>query len=321
MLVIVAKNKNKNKRIVMVKELMPRYINLYKNKLLQHRALEALEHLKNCELCPRRCRVDRTKGQMGKCKTGRHAIIASYGPHFGEERPLTGVGGSGTIFFSSCNMRCVFCQNYEISQLREGKSASAEELAQIMLSLQSMGCHNINLVSPSHVIAQVLEALVIAAGMGLKIPLVYNSGGYDSALALKLLDGIVDVYMPDIKYMDEAIAKRLSGVSNYPQTVKGAIKEMHRQVGDLVLNERGIAISGLLVRHLVLPENLAGTKEAMGFLAREISVNTYVNIMDQYYPCHKAFDIPLLNRRISREEFKNAVEAAIEAGITRLDHR
>ncbi|MBE0447216.1 MAG: radical SAM protein [Actinobacteria bacterium] len=299
---------------------MSKYVDLYEKGLLKEKAQEALQHLEACDLCPRQCRVDRTTVNEGICRTGREAKITSYGPHFGEERPLVGRKGSGTIFFTSCNMRCIFCQNYEISQLREGYHISADKLADIMLSLQSSGCHNINFVSPSHFVAQIMEALVIATGRGLSVPLVYNTGGYDSIDALNLLDGIVDIYMPDIKYMDASVGKRLSGVKNYPQVVKDAIREMHRQVGDLVVDERGVAVRGLLVRHLVLPEQLAGTEEAMRFLADEISKNTYINIMDQYYPCYKALDSPPLNRRVNRAEFEAAVGAAKEAGLTRLDH-
>jgi len=287
---------------------------------LEERAKEAVNGLESCGLCPRRCRVNRTAGERGICKLGRDALVASFGAHFGEEGPLVGRGGSGTIFFSSCNMRCIFCQNYDVSQLRDGNEASAEELALIMLKLQSNGCHNINLVSPSHVVAQILEALVIAAKKGLHLPLVYNTGGYDSVDALKLLDGVVDIYMPDIKYMDASIAERLSGVKNYPGVVKDAVREMHSQVGDLIIDERGIAKRGLLVRHLVLPGDLAGTGEVMRFLAEEVSKNTYVNIMDQYYPCYKAFDNPPLNRRTTVGEFELAVEVAKEAGLARIDH-
>jgi len=297
-----------------------KYVKHYNKDLLRERALEALERLEACDLCPRRCRVDRTAGDTGVCRTGRDAKVTSHGPHFGEERPLVGRGGSGTIFLASCNMRCIFCQNYEVSHLQEGYHVYADELAEIMLKLQKAGCHNINFVSPSHFIVQILEALAIAAERGLNIPLVYNTGGYDSVDALKLLDGIIDIYMPDIKYMDSSAGERLSGVKNYPEVVKDAVKEMHRQVGDLVVDERGIARRGLLVRHLVLPENLAGTAEVMKFLAGEISPNTYVNIMDQYYPCYKAFDNPPLDRRINKAEFNAAVEAAQEAGLTRLDH-
>lgn len=296
-----------------------RYLKLSKTGQLAKRAEEALERLEACDLCPWACKVDRTAGKTGVCKTGRDVLVASYGPHFGEEQPLVGRSGSGTIFFSSCNMRCVFCQNYDISQLREGSSGSAEKLADTMLYLQDLGCHNINFVSPSHFIAQILEALAVAAKRGLHVPLVYNTGGYDGVDALRLLDGVVDIYMPDIKYMDASVAERLSGVKDYPKVVKAAVKEMHRQVGELMLDERGIATSGLLVRHLVLPENNAGSKEVMKFLAGEISRETYVNIMDQYYPSFKSFDYPPLDRRINKSELTAALAAAKEAGLTRLD--
>ena len=219
-------------------------------------------------------------------------MVSSYGPHFGEEAPLVGRHGSGTIFFTYCNLQCVFCQNYAISQLGEGIAVSKEELARMMLSLQAKGCHNINLVSPTHVVPYILDALEIAVSAGLSLPLVYNTGGYDSVETLELLDGIVDIYMPDMKYSDERIAEQLSGVKDYPKLNRAAVKEMHRQVGDLQMDEQGVAGRGLLVRHLVLPNQLAGTREVVRFLAQEVSPNTYLNIMAQYHPCHKAFDVP-----------------------------
>jgi len=246
-------------------------------------------------------------------------MVSSYGPHFGEESPLVGRNGSGTIFFTNCNLRCVFCQNYSISQLGEGDKVSKEELACMMLSLQDKGCHNINLVSPTHVVPQILEAFEMAVKSGLQLPLVYNSGGYDSIETLRLLEGIVDIYMPDMKYSDERNAEKLSGVENYPSINRAAVKEMHRQVGDLQINEDGIAQRGLLVRHLVLPHGLAGTKEVVNFLANEVSPDTYVNIMAQYHPCHKASQFPSLSRRISAGEFQEAVTLARQAGLCRLD--
>jgi len=246
-------------------------------------------------------------------------MVSSYGPHFGEEAPLVGRYGSGTIFFTNCNLRCLFCQNYPISQLSEGKEVSKEELAYMMLSLQAKECHNINLVSPTHVVPQILEALELAVESDLHLPLVYNSGGYDSAETLRILDGIVDIYMPDMKYDDEETARELSGIENYPEINKAAIKEMHRQTGDLEINEEGVAQRGLLVRHLVLPHGLAGTKGIVNFLSKEISRNTYVNIMDQYHPCYKAFQILSLGRRISSAEFRGALSLAKEAGLSRLD--
>ena len=246
-------------------------------------------------------------------------MVSSYGPHFGEEAPLVGRYGSGTIFFTFCNLRCVFCQNYTISQLGEGVEIGREELARMMLSLQERGCHNINFVSPSHVVPYILDALELAAGMGLHLPLVYNSGGYDAVETLELLDGIVDIYMPDMKYSDEKTAEELSGIKDYPSVNRAAIKEMHRQVGDLQVDEQGIARRGLLVRHLVLPNRLAGTKGIVRFLAYEVSTGTYLNIMDQYHPCHKAFDVPQLSRPVNQQEFHEALKLAQQQGLDRLD--
>jgi putative pyruvate formate lyase activating enzyme len=246
-------------------------------------------------------------------------VIASYGPHFGEEAPLVGRHGSGTIFFAYCNLRCRFCQNYTISQLGEGSAVDREELARMMLSLQAKGCHNINLVSPTHVMPYILDALELAVGMGLHLPLVYNSGGYDSVETLELLNGIIDIYMPDMKYSDDKIAEQLSGIKDYPKVNRAAIKEMHRQVGDLNIDEQGIAQRGLLVRHLVLPNRLAGTEDVVSFLAKEVSTNTYLNIMAQYHPCYQAFDIPQLSRPLSSEEFSQAIKLAHQQGLDRLD--
>jgi len=246
-------------------------------------------------------------------------MVSSYGPHFGEEAPLVGKHGSGTIFFSYCNLRCVFCQNYTISQLGEGSKIDREELAKMMLSLQGRGCHNINLVSPTHVVPYILDALELAASTGLHLPLVYNSGGYDSVETLRLLDGIVDIYMPDMKYSDEKTAEQLSGVKDYPEVNRDAIREMYRQVGDLQLDEEGIAQRGLLVCHLVLPNRLAGTKGVVSFLAREVSTNTYINIMAQYHPCYQAFNIPSLSRPLDRQEFSEAIDLAHRQGLKRLD--
>ena len=275
--------------------------------------------LEECCLCPRHCGVNRLADESGKCHITKQVVVSSYGPHFGEEAPLVGKHGSGTIFFTYCNLRCVFCQNYTISQLGEGSVTNREELAKMMLSLQAKGCHNINLVSPTHVVAHILDALELAVSMGLYLPLVYNSGGYDSVKTLELLDGIVDIYMPDMKYSDEKIAERLSGIKDYPKVNKAAIREMYRQVGDLQLDEEGIAQRGLLVRHLVLPNRLAGTKEIVRFLAQKISTNTYLNIMAQYRPCYKAFDTPLLSRPVNRQELKEAIDLAHQQGLNRLD--
>jgi len=290
-------------------------------KELSERLEMALEILSNCELCPRKCHVNRLKSDKGFCKTGRNAAVSSYGPHFGEEKVLVGRFGSGTIFFTHCNMSCVFCQNYDISQLGKGNEVSAQELADIMLELQGTGCHNINLVSPTHCVAQILEALLIAFEEGLKIPIVYNTGGYDSVDTLKLLDGIVDIYMPDIKYGDDEAGMRYSIAPNYFSVAKKAVKEMHRQVGDLKTDDSGIAVKGLLARHLVLPGDLAGTEKVMEFLATEISTETFVNIMDQYRPLYMARQYPELSRSINRAEFQRSVKIAKRYGIRRICER
>ena len=275
--------------------------------------------LEDCHLCPRHCGVDRLAGESGKCHVSNQALVSSYGPHFGEEAPLVGRHGSGTIFFTYCNLRCAFCQNYTISQLGEGSAVSKEGLAEMMLSLQAKGCHNINLVSPTHVLPYILEALEVAVGGGLHLPLVYNSGGYDSVETLRLLEGIVDIYMPDMKYSDDRIAEQLSGIKDYPRVNRAAVKEMHRQAGDLHIDKQGIAQRGLLVRHLVLPNGLAGTEDTITFLAQEVSPDTYLNVMAQYHPCHQAFDIPQLSRPVSSEEFRHAIELARQQGLDRLD--
>jgi len=298
---------------------MMAYLELYRSGELGERVKKARSLLESCHVCPRHCGVNRLEGETGICHTSSEARVSSYGPHFGEETPLVGRQGSGTIFFTNCNLKCVFCQNYSISQLGEGEKVSKKELAYMMLSLQNQGCHNVNLVSPTHVIPQVLEALEVAVDLGLRLPLVYNSGGYDAMETLSILDGIIDIYMPDMKYSDEKIAKDLSGIDNYPAVNKSAVKEMHRQVGDLQVDDDGVAQRGLLVRHLVLPNGLAGTKEVVKFLAREISPNTYINIMAQYHPCYEAFSIPNLARQMSAKEFQEAVELAVQSGLSRLD--
>lgn len=298
---------------------MAAYLELCRSGKLAERVEAARALLETCRVCPRCCGTNRLDGDVGKCRTANEAMVSSYGPHFGEESPLVGKYGSGTIFFTNCNLRCLFCQNYSISQLGEGERVSKEELALMMLSLQARGCHNINLVSPTHVVPQILEALDIAVESGLHVPLVYNTGGYDSVETLSILDGIVDIYMPDMKYGDENIARELSGIENYPQVNKAAIREMHRQVGDLQTSQEGVAQRGLLVRHLVLPKGLAGTKDVVDFIAKEISANTYVNIMAQYHPCYKAHEIPSLAVRISKAELREAVELAHQAGLSRLD--
>ncbi len=298
----------------------PGYVDAYETGTLQQRADAAMDLLRECTICPRECRADRTAGADCFCGGGEQALICSAAPHFGEERPLVGSGGSGTIFFAGCNLGCVFCQNYEISHGREGREVTATELANIMVGLQERGCHNINFVSPSHFVPQILDALGPAIEDGLTVPLVYNTGGYDSLKTLRLLDGIVDIYMPDAKYADPEVAKRLSGAEDYPEVMRAAITEMHRQVGDLEIDENGIARRGLLARHLVMPEGLAGTQQIMQFLA-SLSEDTYVNVMAQYRPCYRANEFPEISRRITREDYREAVQAALDAGLHRLDER
>lgn len=297
----------------------PGYVRLYRSGELQRRLEEAYRRLETCDLCPRECGVNCCRSPEGAgCRTGEQVVVCSYHPHFGEEAPLVGRRGSGTIFFAWCNLRCVYCQNYELSAMGEGHKVDAEGLAVMMLRLEDMGCHNINLVSPSHVVPQILAGLLVAIESGLRLPLVYNTGGYDALDTLRLLDGIIDIYMPDMKYADAAVGRRLSGVPDYPAVNRAAVREMHRQVGDLVLDEDGVARRGLLVRHLVLPDGLAGTAEVARFLVHEISPNTYINIMDQYRPCYRAGEYPPLNRRITRQEYIEAVRQVREAGLYRL---
>jgi putative pyruvate formate lyase activating enzyme len=303
---------------VVEKTLEPAYLALLHTGELKQRTEAAYEQLHACDFCGHECHVDRYE-HVGVCKTGMRAVVASYHPHMGEEDPLRGWRGSGTIFFSWCNLSCQFCQNYDISQLGHGQEVEPEDLAVMMLALQEQGCHNVNLVSPTHVVAPILASILVAAQGGLRLPLVWNTGGYDSLTTLKLLDGVVDIYMPDIKYADAETARKYSMVERYPEVNQTAVKEMHRQVGDLVIDETGIAQRGLLVRHLVLPKGLAGTPKVARFLAEEISRDTYINVMDQYRPCHKAGELPPLNRRTSRAEFKQALEHAREAGLHRFD--
>ena len=304
------------------REFVPAYLSLLKRGELAARVDSAFSHLEDCDLCAHHCHVNRRQTIKGAvCRTGERAVVHSFGPHHGEEDPLRGRRGSGTIFFSWCNLRCVFCQNWEISQKGIGREVEPQELATMMLTLQEQGCHNINLVSPSHVVAQIIAAVKLAAEQGLHLPLVYNTGGYDSAEALALLEGIIDIYMPDIKYGDATIARRYSKVRNYVAVNQAAVKEMHRQVGDLVLDDQGIALRGLLVRHLVLPQELAGTEQVMAFLAEEISRNTYLNLMDQYHPCYRADEYPPLDRPLSDDEYVAALRLAQRYGLQRLDRR
>jgi putative pyruvate formate lyase activating enzyme len=297
----------------------PVYLETYENGLLQEKIRAATDLLRSCTLCPRACQVDRLANQTGVCKTGKNAWVSSYTPHFGEEVPLVGHGGSGTIFFTYCNLLCNFCQNYEISHQGIGEEVSSSKLARMMLLLQQQGCHNINFVTPSHVVPQILSALLEAIEGGLSVPLVYNTGGYDRAETLKILDSVFDIYMPDFKFWSPVVAKRICNAPDYPEVARHAVLEMHRQVGDLVLDESGIAQRGLLIRHLVMPNGLAGTRDIMRFIVRKISKNTYVNVMAQYRPCGKAYDMPEIAVRLSETEYAQALRAAKEEGITRLD--
>ncbi len=301
-------------------QMKERYFDLHAEEIVRDRADAAYELMSDCTLCPWRCHIDRTAGETGFCRTGDELIISSYSPHFGEEPPLVGRRGSGTIFFTNCNLGCIFCQNHEISQGGRGFRVQAEELAEIMLRLQERGCHNINLVSPSHQVPGILRALDIAAGRGLHIPIVYNSGGYDAVGTLRLLDGVIDIYMPDAKYGSNGIAHALSGAADYVDRMKEALSEMHRQVGDLVTQD-GVAERGMIIRHLVLPGGLAGTEEVMQFIADKLSPSSYVNIMSQYRPAGKvqerSFGFDALGRMIMQEEFNEAIEIARKYKLSR----
>jgi putative pyruvate formate lyase activating enzyme len=299
----------------------PAYLKTHRAGLLQSKIDAAYEIMLSCEICPHVCRVNRRQGELGLCRTGPRPVVASFGLHFGEEEPLVGEHGSGTIFFSHCNLFCIFCQNWEISHGGEGEEIEVEDLAEVMLRLQAQGCHNINFVTPSPQVPMILGALPSAIAGGLRLPLVYNTGGYDSLATLKLLDGIIDIYMPDFKFWDEKVAASVCNAPDYPELARKAIKEMHRQVADLVLDEDGVAYRGLLVRHLVLPDNLAGTKEIMQFLAREISPRTYVNVMGQYRPCGRADENQSLAKFLSGAEHREALQLARDAGLVRLDQR
>jgi len=275
------------------------------------------ESMNPCTLCPRRCEVYRGKGETGFCGIGEMPVVSSVGPHFGEESVLVGSGGSGTIFFAGCNLGCVFCQNFDISHHRHGREITIERLAQSMLGLQNYGCSNINFVTPTHVIPSITAGIELARKGGLTLPTVYNTGGYDSVETLKLLEGFVDIYMPDMKYSDSEVAQELSAAPDYPEVNLAAVREMHRQVGDLQVKE-GLATRGLLVRHLVLPENLAGSFEVIDFLAGQISTSTTINVMEQYRPCYKAALHHKINRRPTFEEIESIRQYAIKKGLNVL---
>jgi putative pyruvate formate lyase activating enzyme len=301
-------------------EFFPVYQTLHHSGELSRRAENAVASLESCQSCPRNCKANRILGRVGTCMTKRNAIVSSCFPHMGEEDCLRGWRGSGTIFFSQCNLRCVFCQNFDISQSPSGNEVSAETLAAMMLSLQSSGCHNINLVTPDHVVPQILEALVIAAEQGLNLPIVYNTSGYTSQKALEWLDGVVDIYMPDLKIADPDNARQYLQAKDYPQVAEKAITEMHRQVGDLCIDEKGLAKRGVLVRHLVMPDNTAASQQVMKTLAG-ISPNIYINIMGQYHPAGKVSAVKFaeINRRVQMEEIKQVYQFARQAGLWRFD--
>ncbi len=305
----------------------PAYLKLYETdrSIFSDRVEEAYKVLRSCEVCPRDCRVNRMADEHGVCRIGRYAMISSASPHFGEEDCLRGWRGSGTIFFSFCNLKCVFCQNYDISWQGSGESVTAKDLAHIMISLQQRGCHNINFVTPEHVVPQIMESIPIAVEMGLRIPIVYNTSGYDSMHSLKLMDGIVDMYMPDFKFWDREFSKLYMAAEDYPDVARIALKEMHRQVGPLKIDAGGLALRGVLVRHLVMPDNAANSREILKFIARELSKDTFINIMDQYHPAGQVPGTPhkygKINRSVTRKEYNDVINAAREEGLYRLDDR
>ncbi|PMQ01612.1 MAG: radical SAM protein [Dictyoglomus sp. NZ13-RE01] len=298
--------------------MIPLYIGSYKSGELDKKIEEAYERLHACDICPRRCGVNRIRGEVGYCKAGINPKVSDYFPHFGEEKVLVGKRGSGTIFFTFCNLGCVFCQNYTISHLGIGEEITVEDLAKIMLYLQKMGCHNINLVTPTHFVPQILSALKIAIEKGLNIPIVYNTSGYENISTLKLLEGVIDIYMPDIKFFDPKVAKKFSNAEDYPEITKMALKEMYRQVGDLKLNEKGIAERGLIIRHLLLPNNLSGLDGWLDFIKEELSTNVFLNIMDQYRPLYKAYQYQEINRTITWKEYKHAIDLALQKSFRNL---
>lgn len=286
----------------------PKYINAYQDGTLQKKADQLYGALANCALCPRNCRINRLRGQIGFCRTAKQAKVFSYFAHHGEEPAISGENGSGTIFFSNCNLRCVYCQNHEFSQEAKGREVREEELSSFMLKLQGEGCHNINFVTPTHVIPQILKALGLAVEKGLKIPLVYNTSGYDSLETLQRLEGIFDIYLPDARYAESAKALQYSQAKDYPEINRSALKEMHRQVGAAKINQEGIIESGVIIRHLVLPDHLSGTGEIMSFIANELGLETYISLMNQYFPCYRAKEYPELSRRLTLSEYQEAVD-------------
>ena len=299
----------------------PSYLRLEEEGRFEERIDQAYAVLESCQLCPRRCGVNRLRGEAGVCRTAEHAVVFSAQPHYGEELPLVGDHGSGTIFFSNCNLRCVFCQNWPIAHEGRGHPLDVDALADLMLRVQRSGCHNVNLVTPTHVVPQILQATRIAAQRGLSIPLVYNTGGYDALHTIELLDGVVDIYLPDLKFMDSEPAARFMGAQDYPETAQAAIAEMHHQVGELVTDLRDIAVRGLMIRHLVMPNHVANTRAFVHWVAETLTPSTYVNIMSQYRVEHRAFEHPDIARAISTQEYLEAMDWAEEAGLTNLDAR
>ncbi len=296
-------------------KLQPLYLRLYQNSEFKQRIKSVYLKLERCTLCPRKCGVNRLKNERGICKVGFFPVVSSFNVHFGEEPPISGSLGSGTIFFTHCNLRCVYCQNYPISQLGYGEEVSFEKLAEMMLDLQNKKCHNINFVTPTHVIGQILIALEIAIEKGLNIPLVYNSSGYDSVDTLRLLENIIDIYMPDTKYSNDNKAVKYSNAPDYWNINRKALLEMYRQVGELKLDINGVAQRGLLIRHLVLPENISESAKILNFIAHKISKNTYMSIMAQYHPAYKSYEYPELLHRITLREYKSVLEIADKLGL------
>ena len=295
--------------------LKPNYVKLLQNGELSKKVKEAQKHITNCNLCPHKCGVNRTT-EVGRCRASHKAIVSSYGSHLGEENVLVGNKGSGTIFFSHCNMSCVYCQNYEISIYGEGNTVSNEALSNMMLSLQNdYACHNVNLVTPTHFVPNILEAIYLAAKKGLELPILYNTSGYECVDTLKILDGVIDIYLPDFKYSSTESGKRYSKVVDYPKNVKKALKEMDRQVGGLKTDHRNIAYKGLLIRHLMLPGGLEDTKKVLDFIKNELSSDVLVNLMDQYTPSYKAFDYKEIATRLDPSEYNQAYEYGEQLGL------
>jgi len=303
-----------------MKSATTKYMTAHKNGKLKEAVSYFKQSMDKCEICPRKCGANRNHGELGLCETGKFAVVSSYCPHFGEEEPLVGRFGSGAIFFSHCNLMCNFCQNYEVSHFNKGIKVNDFALANIMLTLQNYGCHNINFVSPTHVLPQILSALEYAVSMGLNIPIVYNTSSYDSVETLKHIEGIFDIYLPDIKFWDPETAELTCKAKNYPEIARNAVREMYNQVGDLEIDDNKIARSGLLVRHLLMPDCLGETEKVMTFLANDVSVNTYVNVMAQFVPVGNSAQFPKINRRVSSEEYELGILVARDAGLWRINY-